>query len=1119
MAAQFTISAADPDVAGRLQQQFGLPRFIADIMASRGIGTIEEAEAFLNPDLDRDWLDPYMIPGMSAVVDRLEVAVRERRHVVVYGDFDVDGISATAVLTRGLRALGGWATPFIPLRFAEGYGITPAAYERVCKLNPEVIITVDCGIASRDEVARIVEQGVEVLITDHHEPSELCPQGVPLTDPKTDSACASSILAGVGVALKVVQALGGRFGFPHLWRSYTDLAALGTVADLMPMRDENRALVADGLGRINTAPRPCLAALLGQSGAAGKPVSATSLSFSLIPRLNAAGRMGDSQVALDLLMTDDFDAACKYASQLEAVNDKRRAIEAELSEVARAQAKEIYHGQRALVVAGEGWHEGVKGIVASRLVHSYGVPCLLFTIEGDEARGSGRTVGRVNLFKAVESCDDLLTRFGGHEAAVGVTLPAANLQEFAERLCAYMDEQPEEAFHPLIEIDACVDLEELTLNNVEVLERLAPFGQENRVPCLLARNVVLGNARAVGAEKNHFSCTLSNGRASVAGIMFHCTDIEALMHTDSVVNAAFEVQIDEWRGRRTVKAMLKSLAPAHTCCALEACLDPVALQFVGDLYATSDEELCESAPEDPSSVEAYEAERAQNRAVWERRAAIDPMRLEADIVRALIGDSALHETQRAVLDKLEDGTSPLCVMATGRGKSLTFHVHAALRALRDHEASLFVFPLRALIADQTFHLNNALARFGIVTAQLTGESTPEERDDIYRALAQGACDIVLTTPEFLEYHADKLAESGRVRFVVVDEAHHVGQAKAGNRPAYAAIGDALAKLGSPTVLALTATASSDVAREIATILPLGGFVFDDAERPNLILDDHRGCKGREDYLANLIASGDKTVVYVNSREESVALARTLRKMVPPLALLIGFYNAGLSRAERTRIEGLFRGGQLNVLVATSAFGEGVNIPDIRHVVLYHLPYNEIEFNQMSGRAGRDGRQAGIHLLFGRKDADMNERILADLTPDHNRMADVYRYLRDQQRAHGEGFFSANSAEVAEKMAAAATARGAGKVTVPVPSVECAIAVFRELGLVETRTAFAAGEENRSLRVLPNVDRVELTDSVRYREGLDEQMIFSDFKRWILSESAECLQIRIQRPILPACATM
>ena len=1109
MSAQFKVNAADPHVVARLRERFALPEFIATVMAARGIVTDGQADRFLNPSLDRDWLDPYDMPGIGPVVDVLESAVRDRRHVVVFGDFDVDGVSATTVLTRGLRALGGYATPFIPRRFDEGYALTDAAYQRVKQLNPEVIVTVDCGIACRDEVAAIVADGVDVVITDHHEPPELCPQGVPLVDPKTDSDCPSSILAGVGVALKVVQALGGRFGYPHLWRSYTDLATLGTIADLMPMRDENRALVADGLARINGTPRPCLAALLGQAGVAGKAISATDLSFSLIPRLNAAGRLGDAQVALDLLMTDDFDTACQLAADLEATNDKRRTIEAELSEVARAKAVAVYHGQRALVVAGEGWHEGVKGIVASRLVHTYGVPCLLFTICGDEARGSGRTVGQVNLFKAVESCEDLLTRFGGHEAAVGITLPADKLDAFAERLCAYMDELPEDAFHPLVEIDACVPLEELTLENVEALQRLAPFGQENHVPCLLARDVLLSNARAVGAEKNHFSCTLSDGRASVAGIMFHCTDIEQLMRTDCLVNAAFEVQVDEWRGRRSVKAMLKSLSPAHACAALEACFDPGNCQFVSDLYATSDEELVEKRPESPEDIEAYEADCAQNRAAWERRAQLQPEKLQADIVHALIGDAPLHAKQREVLDCLDTGQSTLCVMATGRGKSLIFHVHAACRALRDRKASLFVYPLRALIADQAYHLGVALARFGIATAVLTGESSPEERRAIYEGLSTGDVDIVLTTPEFLNIHVDELAQSGRIGFVVIDEAHHIGLAKAGNRPAYNALGGIVRRLGDPTVLALTATADGSAARDIATILPIDTCVFDRAERPNLRIDDHRGCKAREDYLANLVASGEKTVVYVNSRTSSVQLARALRQKAPHVALMIGFYNAGLSRAERARIEELFRTGHLTVLIATSAFGEGVNIPDIRHVVLYHLPYNEIEFNQMSGRAGRDGQPAGVHLLYARKDAEVNEGILAEMTPDRDCMARVYRALRDAQKQAGDGFFTASNVDVAER-----ASRHGGEVSQE--SATCAIAVFRELGLVETRTAYTSGEVTRSVHVVPDAAKVELETSVRYREGLDEQAIFQAFKNWALHESAETLQQQVQRPILPGC---
>ena len=1110
MSAQFKVSAADPHVVARLRQRFDLPDFIATIMVARGVVDDDQAERFLNPSIDRDWLEPYEMPGIGPVVDKLEEAIRERRHIVVFGDFDVDGVSATAVMTRGLRALGGYATPFIPRRFEEGYAITEASYARVKKLAPELIVTVDCGIACKSEVEMILADGVDVVITDHHEPSDQCPQGVALVDPKTDPNCPSSILAGVGVALKVIQALGGRFGFPHLWRSYTDLATLGTVADLMPMRDENRALVADGLARINTSPRPCLAALIGQAGVGGKTATATDLSFSVIPRLNAPGRLGDAQLALDLLMTDDFDTACKLALELETTNDKRRSIEAELSEMARAKAVEVYHGQRALVVAGEGWHEGVKGIVASRLVHTYGVPCLLFTIDGDEARGSGRTVDQVNLFKAVESVAELTTRFGGHEAAVGVTLPANKLGEFTERLCAYMDQLPDDDFHPLIEIDTCVSLGELTLENVERLQALAPFGQENRVPCLLAHNVTLTNTRAVGTEKNHFSCTLTDGCSSVAGIMFHCTDIELLMKTTSLVNAAFEVQVDEWRGRRSVKAMLKSLAPAQACAALEACLDPSNVRFFSDLYAIDDEELRDRQPESSQDVEAYEADCATNRESWERRAAAEPKKLEADIVHALIGEGQLHEKQQEVLDLLESGESTFCVMATGRGKSLIFHVHAARCALRDRTASLFVYPLRALISDQAFHLTNALSRFGITSRVLTGESSPEERKAIYDSLAAGECDIVLTTPEFLCLHADDLARSSRIGFVVIDEAHHVGLAKAGNRPAYHDLNNVIARLGNPCVLALTATASGGVARDVATILPIRSCVFDQSQRPNLVVDDRRGMKSREDFLANLIADGEKTVIYVNSRTSSVQLARALRQRVPQIALMIGFYNAGLSRAERARIEDMFRTGHLSVLVATSAFGEGVNIPDIRHVVLYHLPYNEIEFNQMSGRAGRDGQSAGVHLLYTRKDAMVNEAILAEMTPDRDRMAGLYRALRDLQREVGDGFFTASNADVAAR----ASRRGN---EVSQDSAMCAIAVFRELGLIETRTTYASGEVTRLVHVVPDASKVELESSVRYREGLDEQAIFQRFKNWALNETAEVLQQQIQRPILPGCA--
>ena len=583
------------------------------------------------------------------------------------------------------------------------------------------------------------------------------------------------------------------------------------------------------------------------------------------------------------------------------------------------------------------------------------------------------------------------------------------------------------------------------------------------------------------------------------------------MHTDSVVNAAFEVQIDEWRGRRTVKAMLQSLAPARTCGALEACLNPENLSFVADLYATSDAELCADVEHSPEAVEAYEAARAANREQWERKAASDPAGLEADIVRAIIGDGALHASQRTVLDHLDAGRSVLAVMATGRGKSLVFQVHAACRALRERTASLFVYPLRALIADQAFHLNEALEPFGIAVSVLTGESTPEERRQTFAGLADGSVDIVLTTPEFLGCHAGEFAQSRRIGFVVVDEAHHIGLARAGQRPAYAAIGQAVAQLGEPVVLALTATADDGIADAIRTALPLDELVLDEADRPNLGVDDRRNLKNREDYLANLVAGGEKTVVYVNSREQSVAVARTLRKRVPQMAPLIGFYNAGLTRVERARVEDLFRTDALKVLVATSAFGEGVNIPNIKHVVLYHLPYNEVEFNQMSGRAGRDGTPAQVHLLFGRNDAGINEQVLRDMTPDHDCLAQVYRRLRAIQRDHGDAFFTLGNVDLAK------LASEGGHAVSPA-SAACGVAVFRELGLIETHTAYASGETTRSIRVVDTNSKEELTDSVRYREGLGERAIFNAFRDWAMGADAASLRVRVSRPILPGSAS-
>ncbi len=1120
MATQFDIAEVDERLVSLIQAEFNLPSFLAKTMVAHGVSSVKDARVFLKPDLDRDWLDPYLVCGMKSVVDRLEIAVKREERIVVFGDFDLDGISATTVLTRGLRKLGASVEPLIPRRFEEGYGLTPKAIERAGSYDPQLVVTVDCGISCKNEVSLVHDLGAELIVTDHHEAGDLMPEGIPVADPKIQEDSPSISLAGVGVALKVLQALGARLGRPYLWLEYTDFATLGTVADLMPLRTENRALVAHGIKRMNTYPRPCIAALIEACHVGDKPLSASNLSFSLIPRLNAAGRMGDADLALHVLMEDDYARAYELACELEAVNDKRRSIEAELAVVAKEQAESIYHGQRVLVVAGEGWHEGVKGIVASRLANTYGVPSILLTIDGDEARGSGRSVGAVNLYKAIESTSDILTRFGGHEAAVGVTLPVDKIPEFNERLCAYMDTLDEDSFHPSFKVDAVVDLEELTLENVERLDMLAPFGQENPQPCYLARNVRLSSCRAVGMTKNHLSCALTDGLSTVDGIMFNCENLCSLLHCGSVVDAAFEVQVDEWRGRRNVKCMMKTIVPFESCPAMNACLPSDDVEFVRGLC----EEIHECGDTDELGyAHAFKVEHGvmhtedgevcppgECRAYWYDIAQNHPEDLRNELIRAFIGDSSLHSSQKEALDLLSAGHNVLAVMGTGRGKSLIFQVFAAYKALTEHSASLFVYPLRALIADQAYHIKQALSQFGLSVCALTGETPQEQREKAYAKLDCGELDIVLTTPEYLEFHVEEFARSHRIGFVVADEAHHMEQLGSGKRPAYAHFADLIKRLNNPSVLALTATAPSKVFKGLVDCLGIENYVFDDYTRENLSIDDRRNLRDKDSYVSSIISTGEKTVIYVNSRAGAVELVRNLRAMVPHVAPQIGFYHAGLARAERNRVEQLFRDDVLRVLVCTSAFGEGINIPNIRHVVLYNMPFSEVEFNQMSGRAGRDGQTAEVHIVFSKYNASINENILEAYVPDRDTMAQIYRELRCMQREHDAQNPTAltHAFEIVyEKVAQRCCARF-GQTSVTDQMCVSAVDVFEELGLVDVDAS------QHTIHIKQTGQKVELTDSVRYREGLGEIEAFSQFKNWVLSADNDSLNNRIRRPILP-----
>lgn len=1104
---RWCIAPNNADLENELAQGLNVAPLVARIMVAHGIDSVEAGRAFLTPSLERDWADPLIIPGLREVADRVERAVRAGEVIAVFGDFDVDGITSTCLLTEALRSLGACVHPFIPHRFDEGYGLSNHALDRVIDAcHPALVITVDNGIAARDEVGYLTERGIDIVVTDHHEPADLVPQGIPVADPKFDAENPSRELAGAGVALKLVQLLGMRMGNPDLWRAYTEVAALGTVSDMMLLTPENRALVADGIGHMRTTTRPGYVALAALSHTELSTITADALSFSLIPRLNAAGRMADPSLALDLLMATDAVEAGRLAAQLEEINQERRSIEAELTAQAEALVERTYDGGRAIVVGGEGWHEGVKGIVASRLVNRYHVPALLFSIEDGVARGSGRSVGQINLFQAVEKCSDLLIRFGGHAGAVGVTCIAENLDALRERLNAVLSELPLADFETRGEIAATADLSELDIDIIQQMSLLEPFGQGNKVPLLAACGVTMCERSVVGKTGDHIRFFATDGTTSVPAIMFRAPQVEALVNCDSVVDLVFEAVAECWQGRTKTKLMVKDIL-CRTCddspsTAVDPACDTAALPEPDD-DAAAHAAAPVAPPQIPSPDDAPDAS---------RRAALANLpydQLTRSLIHTFIGSAQPHRAQMQALDALRARKSVLAVMGTGRGKSLIFHVHAAREALINNRASIFVYPLRALVSDQSFHLNQSLAALGLRVGVLTGETVQLARERVYKQLAAGKLDIILTTPEYLALHYDRLAVSHRVGFVVFDEAHHIAGAKGGNRSAYLDMPAVLQALGNPCVLALTATASFEVADEIERVLPIDERVLDTAVRENLRLDDERELASRENRLVSIVAEGEQCVVYVNSREQTVALCRTLRRRIPELGARIAFYHAGLTRTERAAVETAFRAGNLTCIISTSAFGEGVNLPGIRHVVLYHMPFGSTEFNQMSGRAGRDGEPAMIHLLYSSRDARINERLLNAAAPERDVLVTLYRALQTMWRAHrtetGGRVLCANDFDIAQ-MCLAVDAR----TPVEERMVPSGLAIFEELGFVTLQGT----DEVHRIEIVENPGHVDLDRSIRYLEGIHARLEFASFKDWALSASSRDMLARVNRPITP-----
>ena len=536
----------------------GYAPLAAMVLASRGMEDDHQARAYL--DCNAPLLDPFLMTDMDKAAGRVGLAMSRGEKIAVFGDYDVDGITATCLLTDFLRRHGADAVSYIPGRLEEGYGLNPIAIHQLHDEGVKLIVTVDCGITAVSEAELCRQLGIDLVITDHHECKQTLPAAAAVVDPhRPDGGYPHKNLSGVGVAFKLASALCG--SQEGVLEEYADMVCLGTVADVMPLQGENRVFVARGLESLAHTKRPGIAALMAECGCAPEAVSASSIGFMLAPRINAAGRMGQIDLAVELFLTDDPDKAAEAARGLCELNRQRQAVE---SEIYRQAVSMLPMGKppEAIVLADESWHQGVVGIVASRIAEEYACPTFLICLDGEHGKASSRSHGGFNLFASLSALSPLLESYGGHELAAGFTITRANIPEFRRQICAlaakfYTDDVP----RTVLDVDCAVSPELLTLHNVDALQMLEPCGNGCPKPVLMVKNLTIDRISMVGGGR-HMRLRLCSGHTYLNAIYFSANPQTVSIQPGDLVDVAFTPQVNEFRGTRTVQMNVIDIRPS-----------------------------------------------------------------------------------------------------------------------------------------------------------------------------------------------------------------------------------------------------------------------------------------------------------------------------------------------------------------------------------------------------------------------------------------------------------------------------------------------------------------------------------------------------------------------------
>lgn len=556
---KWEVRPLDKERAAAFAQTYGVPFFLAMLMNIRGLDDAAHLREFLGEG--EPLSDPFLLKDMDKAAARITRAVDNMEKIAVYGDYDADGVTSTAMLYSYLETRGADVIFYIPQREGEGYGMNIGAVEYLKEQGVSLIVTVDNGISSVQEVARANELGIDVVVTDHHRPQEILPDAVAVVDAyRPDDTSPYKHFSGVGIAFKLLMALeDGAGDVEDLLEAYSDLAAIGTIGDIVPLTGENRTLIRAGLERLSQSDRPGVQALLENAGIAGKALTSTNVAFTLVPRINATGRMGAPERAVRLLISGYEEEAEVLSEEICADNEERRRVEAEISEAAFADIEaKGYMKDRVVVVDGENWHHGVIGIVASRVTERCGKPCMIISRGETEAKGSGRSIEGFSLFEAICACGDLLIKFGGHPMAAGITLKPENIEAFRKRINQYAAEHFPQMPTQTVTLDCKLNPTALSVSMAQSLTQLEPFGNGNPQPVFGLFNMELSNVTPVGGG-GHLRLTLEKNGAVITAMRFNTKPEELPYHIGDKIDLAVQLEAREFRGQPSLTVIVRDM--------------------------------------------------------------------------------------------------------------------------------------------------------------------------------------------------------------------------------------------------------------------------------------------------------------------------------------------------------------------------------------------------------------------------------------------------------------------------------------------------------------------------------------------------------------------------------